>query len=116
MSETNEKTTWHERLVVEHAELKEKLVKLVSFINSEEYYKLSENHRTVLQNQKITMELYLQTLSMRLYEDLDKCTVPNFGALSVIANMFGGPWSGNPPVGKSNISEVGAPEPTAGKV
>ena len=68
---------WKVRLLVEQKELKEKFVKLVEFINSEEYYKLSDNTRLLLKNQKIAMELYLNVLNMRVFEDVDNITVPD---------------------------------------
>ena len=62
---------YKERLVKEQSELKEKFLKLVKFINSEEFFKLSNNNKQVLKNQKIIMELYLSVLNMRIYEDID---------------------------------------------
>lgn len=55
----NNKMENKEKLIVEQLELKEKLAKLIEFMNSEEYYKLSRNNRLVLKNQKIAIELYL---------------------------------------------------------
>jgi hypothetical protein len=68
---------WKERLLEEQRELKEKLVKLTEFINSERYYTLSVNNRLVLKNQKMAMELYLSVLNMRAFEDVDNITVPD---------------------------------------
>ena len=48
---------WKERLIKEQKELKERLAKLTDFINSEKFYKLSQNNRQLLKNQKIAMEL-----------------------------------------------------------
>lgn len=129
MSETNEKTTWHERLVVEHAELKDKLVKLVSFINSEEYYKLSENNRKVLQNQKFAMEFYLNILNMRVYQNVDEIVVPDMAILGLMTGLFAAPFGSfqktetekkleamladskkDAKADKRNLSEVGAPD------
>lgn len=67
-----------EKLIVEQQELKEKLSKLTEFMNSEEYYKLSSNNRLVLKNQKIAMELYLQVLNMRVFENVDNVYVPDY--------------------------------------
>lgn len=127
MSETNEKATWHERLVAEHAELKDKLVKLVIFINSEEYYKLSENNRKVLQNQKIAMEFYLNILNMRVYQNVDEIVVPDMAILGLMTGMFTAPFGGfqktetekkleamiadfKTQAGKNNLSEVAKPD------
>lgn len=80
---------WKERLVKEQVELKEKFVKLVDFINSEEFFKLSPNNKQVLKNQKIVMELYLSVLNMRVYEDIDSIMVPDLGFMQMMGNMFG---------------------------
>lgn len=79
---------WKERLVKEQVELKEKFVKLVDFINSEEFFKLSPNKKQVLKNQKIVMELYLSVLNMRVYEDIDNITVPDLGFMQMMSNVF----------------------------
>lgn len=81
---------WKERLIIEHKELKEKLAKLVEFINSEGFYKLSVNYRQVLKNQKIVMELYLQVLSMRVFEDIEDIVVPDYGMLQMLCYAFSG--------------------------
>ena len=80
------------KLIVEQQELKEKLSKLVEFINSEEYYKLSPNNRLVLKNQKIAIDLYLQVLNMRVFEDIDKIYVPNYALMQVFGAAFGNNW------------------------
>jgi hypothetical protein len=80
---------WKERLVKEQVELKEKFVKLVDFINSDEFFKLSPNNKQVLKNQKIVMELYLSVLNMRVYEDIDNIIVPDLGFMQMMGNMFG---------------------------
>ena len=84
---------WKVRLLEEQEELKEKLVKLVAFINSEEYYQLSENNRLLLKDQKIAMELYLNVLNIRAFEDVNNITVPDYGALQGIASMFCHTWN-----------------------
>ena len=84
---------WKERLVKEQAELKEKFLKLTSFINSEEFYELSNNNKLLLKNQKIAMELYLSTLNMRVFEDVDKIVVPDLGMLQMMGHVFGNTWN-----------------------
>lgn len=83
---------WIERLVVEQVELKEKLAKLVDFMNSEKFFELGLNQRKMLVNQKVAMEMYLKCLSIRMYEDLDSPTVqvPDFSLLLMTTWMFGG--------------------------
>lgn len=81
---------WKKRLIVEQKELKEKFIKLIEFINSDEFYELSINNKQLLKNQKIAMELYLSVLNMRVYEDVDKITVPDLGIMCMMSNVFGG--------------------------
>lgn len=83
---------YKERLIIEQKEFKEKLSKLVEFMNSEKYYKLSPNNRLVLKNQKIAMDLYLQVLNMRVFEDIDKIYVPNYALMQVFGAAFGNSW------------------------
>ena len=78
-----------EKLIVEQQELKEKLFKLIEFMNSEEYYRLSSNNRLVLKNQKIAMDLYLQVLNMRVFENVDEIYVPNYAFMQVFGAAFG---------------------------
>ena len=81
-----------EKLIVGQQELKEKLSKLTEFMNSEEYYKLSPNNRLVLKNQKIAMELYLQVLNMRVFENIDEIYVPDYAFMQVFWMTFGNNW------------------------
>lgn len=83
---------YKERLIIEQQELKEKLSKLTEFMNSEEYYKLSPNNRLVLKNQKIAVELYLQVLNMRVFENVDEIYVPDYAFMQVFGAAFGNSW------------------------
>lgn len=83
---------YKERLIIEQQELKEKLSKLTEFINSEEYYKLSPNNRLVLKNQKIAMDLYLQVLNTRVFEDIDKIYIPDYSFMQMFGAAFGNNW------------------------
>lgn len=80
---------YKERLIGEQKELKEKVSKLTEFMNSKEYYGLSPNNRLVLKNQKIAMDLYLQVLNMRVFEDIDNITVPDYSFMQVFGMAFG---------------------------
>ena len=95
---------YKERLIVEQKELKEKLIKLIEFINSEKFYELSENNKQLLKNQKIAMELYLSTLNMRLFDDVDNITVPDLGMIQLMGGVFGNSW--NKPVIPANDKPV----------
>ena len=81
-----------EKLIKEQKELKEKVSKLTEFMNSEEYYKLSSNNRLVLKNQKIAMDLYLQVLNTRVFEDVDKIYIPDYAFMQVFGAAFGNNW------------------------
>lgn len=81
---------FEERPIAEQKELKERLAKLTEFINSEKYYALSHNKRQLLKNQKIAMELYLNVLNMRVFEDVEKFAVPDYSFLLLMGNAFSG--------------------------
>ena len=51
----------------EQADLKEKLVRLIEFINSEEYFTLDETEKSLLMSQRVGMEVYLNSLTQRIY-------------------------------------------------
>lgn len=74
---------WKERLIKEKDELKEKLMKLIDFINSEKFYELSANNKQLLKNKKAIMELYLNIINTQLYEDVDKASIADFGMLGL---------------------------------
>lgn len=82
-----------ENLIKEQAELKEKMLKLMEFINSEKFYELSDNNKQLLKNQKTAMELYLSTLNMRLFEDIDNIMVPDLSMIQLMGNVFGNTWN-----------------------
>ena len=98
---------WKERLLKEHDELKERLIKLVDFINSEKYYTLSDGNKTALSNQKIAMEAYLNCLTIRLYGDVDTPgAVPDFKWLTLFGSIFtSSPWQTNSPKYLENNKE-----------
>lgn len=86
------KEDWKEGLIIQQKELKEKLAKLVEFINSEKFYELSPNNRLLLKNQKIAMELYLNILNMRVFEEVDKIVVPDYGMMQLMGSVLGSTW------------------------
>lgn len=84
---------YREQLQEERKDIKARFIKLVEFINSDKFYELSANNKQVLKNQKIVMELYLSVLNMRVFEDVNNITVPDYGALQGIASMFCHTWN-----------------------
>lgn len=67
--------TGREYLVEESKEVKTRFIKLVEFINSAEFYRLSDKYQQVLRNQKKIMEEYLDILNLRTYENIDSLAI-----------------------------------------
>lgn len=61
-----------EKLVEEQKSLKAKLVELIEFINSEEFFKLSEKEKSLINSQRVGMEMYINALTIRAYGDTEK--------------------------------------------
>ena len=79
----------------ELSNIKGKLSKLVDFIASEEYYNLSEGERSIINQQRIGMELYQSSLVKRLYGDVeDTKDTASFVWLSLLFAMFNSPFNG----------------------
>ena len=66
---------YREQLQEERKEIKARFIKLVEFINSAEFYRLSDNNKQVLCNQKKVMEEYINILNLRTYENVDSFTI-----------------------------------------
>lgn len=66
---------YREQLQEERKDIKARFIKLVEFINSAEFYRLSDNTKQVLRNQKKVMEEYLNILNLRTYENVDSFTI-----------------------------------------
>ena len=56
-----------EKLKKEQAELKERLVEVIDLINSEEYFTLDETEKSLIMSQRVGMEVYLNSLTQRIY-------------------------------------------------
>jgi len=84
------------RLKVEQVELKNRLLRLVDYMNSEKYSKLSPNKKKMIENRKIAIEMYLKVLTMEVYEDIDHTNVPDFALLGLMGSMFSGNFGFNP--------------------
>lgn len=56
-----------EELKKEQAELKGRLVELIDVINSEYFYSLDETKRSLMMSQRAGMEIYLNSLTQRIY-------------------------------------------------
>ena len=66
---------YREQLQEERKDIRAKFIRLVEFINSGEFYRLSDNHQQVLRNQKVVMEEYLDILNLRTYENMDSLII-----------------------------------------
>ena len=66
---------YREQLQEERKDIKAKFIKLVEFINSAEFYRLSDNNKQVLRSQKKVMEEYLNILNLRTYENVDSFAI-----------------------------------------
>lgn len=78
-----------EKVREEHAQLKERLAELVDFINSEEYYKLSDSEKQLIATQRTGMELYLNALSVRLWGNTQSVSPLSSSLMSLmLSSMF----------------------------
>lgn len=110
MNTNNFKEPWGESIVEEHKGLKEKYTKLVDYINSEEYYNLSPNAKRILSNQKVLMEAYISTLSIRLYENVDTTFIQDYSMLGILfttfSNNFGSSFNNQSCIQPTDFSEL----------
>lgn len=60
-----------EELKKEQREAKEKLHELIELINSKEYFNLSPREKGLISQQRAGMEIYMNSLSNRLYNSED---------------------------------------------
>lgn len=77
-----------ERLKQEQFELKERLVKLMEFMNSEEFFSLPEGERQLLSSQRTGMEMYLNALTTRIYGNASEYTGVPSSILPLILGMM----------------------------
>lgn len=56
-----------EKLKKEQVDLKERLVEVIDMINSEEYFTLDETEKSLIMSQRVGMEVYLNSLTQRIY-------------------------------------------------
>lgn len=83
-----------EKLKSEQQELKEKLLKLINFINSDEFYKLQYMEQMLLNQQRMGMEVYLNALTKRIYNP--NSISDNTGMIyPLLLSMMGMPALGN---------------------
>ena len=77
-----------EELKQEQYELKARLHEVVELINSEEFYVLPVEERGVINQQRVGMELYLSSLTKRIYGQDNTSDTNNLIWLSVLYGLF----------------------------
>lgn len=77
-----------EELKKEQSELKEKLHRIVELVNSEEYFKLPDGEKGLINQQRVGMELYLSCLTKRIYGNSNSPDTSNLIWLSMLYGMF----------------------------
>lgn len=77
-----------EELKQEHAQLKERLARLVDEISSEEYYSLPDEEKALMTQQRTGMEMYLNSLSLRLWGGTGDCSYPSSLAWLLMSSML----------------------------
>lgn len=92
----------------EHAQLKERLRELTDFINSEDYYKLSEPEKQLIASQRSGMEVYINALSIRLWGKGDTNGAFSPSLLGLFTSMMFAPSFGS---GLPKVPEIPAEEP-----
>lgn len=94
----------------EHSELKKKLLELVEFINSEEYYVLSPSEQDLISQQRSGMEMYISALTKRLYGKQDALGNGNSLWPILLYGMFSSSWSSGPSTTSSLLNEFDVKE------
>ena len=79
----------------EHAQLKERLQELTDFINSEEYYRLSEPEKQLIAAQRSGMEVYINALSIRLWGKHGTSGAYSPSLLGLVTSMLFSPAFGS---------------------
>lgn len=82
-----------EKLFKEHAQLKAQLAELTDFINSEGYYQLPENEKSLIANQRAGMEMTINAMSVRLW-GMKTTFGPDLSMMSLLGMMLARPTGG----------------------
>lgn len=98
-----------EKMIEEQKDLKGKLLELIDYMNSEEFFTLSEKEKALLNSQRSGMEMYLNALTNRIYSDKEKADFSgNILPLLLLSMLGNGGWGGPsslPPVPKEPLGE-----------
>ena len=83
-----------ESLKKEQYDAKAKLHEIIELINSEEYYALTPSEKSIIAQQRIGLELYLNSLTKQIY-DRDNCSYDAGSSMwpLLMSVMFTSPFS-----------------------
>lgn len=110
MSNNNKTIMNKETLSKQHAQLKEQLADITDFINSEEYYKLTDHEKNLIATQRTGMEVALSAMSFRLWGDKTRPSF-NHSMFGLLSLMFGNPFNSPTP----SFPPIEPTEPTTTK-
>ena len=82
-----------DELKQEQYDLKAKLHEVIELINSEEFYSLTPREKTLVTQQRTGMELYLNSLTKRIYGSDELFCGNDTLWLSLLMGMFSSPWN-----------------------
>jgi len=77
-----------EELKAEQSATKEKLTRVISFINSEEFYLLPDTERNYITQERAGLELYLDALTKRVYSKESYSVGSNMMLFPLMMSMF----------------------------
>lgn len=95
-----------DKLKIEQVELKEKLLRLIDYMHSEEYSVLNPTEKGLLASQRAGMEVYLNALTQQIYgaNDARMDTMLPILMMSLLGSPFGS-TSPMPPLPESLVSQ-----------
>lgn len=92
-----------EELKREQYGLKARLHGVIELMNSEGFYSMELRERTLIRQQRVGMEIYLDSLTKRIYGKDELCGSTDTIWLPLLMSMFAAPW--NPSPTASGLSE-----------
>ena len=87
-----------EKMIEEQKDLKGKLLELVDYMNSEEFFNLSDKEKALLNSQRAGMEMYLNALTNRIYGDKEKMEFSSGVLPLLLLGMFSGGFGSSAPL------------------
>lgn len=95
-----------EKLKEEQQELKERLQRLIDFLNSEEYFRIPEGEKALLNQQRAGMEMYLNALTNRLYSNVGNTGFASSLMLPFLFSMMNTTAPNFPPITDSESKSI----------